>query len=123
MITLFLLDGSIETSYTIFMICLGILCVLLIAFCVFMIIRHRSKTNERLQRLNDIDYTQILKSNGGETGSVTTHQNGNVSYNSFHTAPSTKFLVVYLNGDREIVTVNDNSTLCKEYLLRLKTDN
>ncbi|MDE6355748.1 MAG: hypothetical protein K2L67_00705 [Clostridia bacterium] len=101
-----------------------ILIVLAIAVSVFLFIRHKQKTDERLSRLHDIDYTQILKSSGGDIGSVTTYgNNGNTNYGSYHTSPTTKFLVVYLNGEREIVTVNDNSRLCQEYLLRLKTDN
>ena len=91
--------------------------IVLIIYCV-----HKSKvwTEEKIKRLPDIDYTQIIGSGGGESGSVTMHGSAGTNFGSYSSRPTTKFLVVYLNGEQEIVSVDDNSKLCKEYLNRLK---
>ena len=56
----------------------------------------------------------------GESFSVSS--SGKVSSGTFSTTSTTKFLVVYKNGDKDLVTVNDNSRLCKAYLMKIKND-
>lgn len=92
------------------------------AVMVTLISNKKRKTEERLQRVSEIDYTQIIGSGGGSYGGVTTFGSAGMNTGSYSSAPVTKFLVVYLNGRQEIVTVNDNSALCKEYLSKLKKD-
>lgn len=100
------------------------LSLFLLAFAIGIIIwyvqKNKKKTEERIKRLPEVDFTQIIGSSGGETGSVVTYGNSGANFGAYSSAPTTKFLVVYLNGENEIVSVLDNSKLCKEYLLRLK---
>ena len=108
----------LTTIIVVFVIFFG----LTIGISVFLIIRNSKKTEERLSRLSEIDYTQIIGSSGGNNGTVYTHGNNGTNIGTYSSPPTTKFLVVYLNGEREIVSVRDNSRLCDEYLLRLKKD-
>lgn len=72
------------------------------------------------ERLPDVEYTEIIaSSNGG--GSVTTiDSNGDVGFGSYGSAPSTKFLVVYKSGEKEIVNLYDGIPLVNEYVRLLK---
>ena len=65
---------------------------------------YRRYEKKHLERVANIHYTQILPTGGDNSVSIT------------------KFLVVYLSGESEIISVHNNSRLCKEYSQRLKTD-
>lgn len=83
-----------------------------------------------LERLPEVDYTIILAASTGAVtqGIVTNVGAGNsgmgsgVGSFSSYSAPSTKYLVVYRDGSREIVTIDDSSELGQEYAMRIKLD-
>lgn len=97
-----------------------IVIVLVIIFLISFYYKNKKKTEEWLNRINEVAYTQIIGSNGGESGTIVTYGKSGANIGGFSTSSSTKFLVVYFSGEREIVTVFDNSKLCKEYLMKLK---
>ena len=105
---------------------LFIFVVIFIMILMIILIKIRKKQNkfylERLERLSDVEWTQILSTNGSNMGSVTMYRKDRVDFGTYSSVEMTKFLVVYFGGEREIVTVRDNSDLCKAYLEKLKTN-
>ena len=88
---------------------------------IFGYILKRKKLNdrqniERASRITEVDYTEIIASGNRIDGFIS---NGS---GSVHSHPSTKFLVVYKNGNREIVNTADGSELCNLYLQLLKKE-
>lgn len=114
-----LLNSQFFIIGTVMLIVFAVIFALTIVLMLVMI-RNKSRQHSRhLAKTPDIDYTQILSSGGGTSGSVMMH-GGDGGMGSFSSAPVTKFLVVYLDGANEIVTVNDGSELCKIYLSKLR---
>lgn len=110
--------------YIIGTIMLAVFAVIFALTIILMLVMMRKKSrqhSEHLAKTPDIDYTKIISSGGGESGSVMMHGSDG-GMGSFSSAPFTKFLVVYLDGTNEIVTANDGSELSKIYLSKLKQD-
>lgn len=87
--------------------------------------KKKQKEQDRIDRLTerllDVEYTEIIASSNGEGGTVTTFDsNGDVGFGSYGGAPSTKFLVVYKSGEKEIVNLDDRLPLVNEYVRLLK---
>lgn len=120
-IKMFLLLSIYSTTLIIVSVVFSVIIIAItIGIVTWFAYKNKRKTEESLKRLPEVDYTQIIGSSGGETGSVVTYGNSGANFGAYSSAPTTKFLVVYLNGENEIVSVLDNSKLCKEYLLKLK---
>ena len=74
-----------------------------------------------MSRLNEIDYTEIIGSSNGNSGVVTTvNSNGNVGMGSYGSNATTKFLIVYKSGEKEIIQIQDRSPLFPELVKLLK---
>ncbi|MDE6504750.1 MAG: hypothetical protein K2L42_02650 [Clostridia bacterium] len=101
-----------------------------IAFCfiLFLIyfLHKRKKKNkefidEMMRRLPGVDYTEIIASSYCNNGTISTfNSNGEVGYGSYNSRPTTKFLVVYKSGDKQIVNLLDGTPLFNEYVQLLK---
>lgn len=77
--------------------------------------------DEMTRRLPDVEYTEIVSSSNGSNGTVSTfNSNGGVGYGSYSSRPTTKFLVVYKSGDKQIVNLRDGIPLFNEYVRLLK---
>lgn len=77
--------------------------------------------NEMMKRLPDVEYTEIVSSSNGSNGTVSTFNlNGGVGYGSYSSRSTTKFLVVYKSGDKQIVNLRDEIPLFNEYVRLLK---
>ncbi|GEM_PF-4947100 len=103
-----------------------IIITMIFSMTIIYIIKNRKEQNKsylkRLERLSDVEWTQILSTNGSNMGSVTMYRKDGADFGTYSSVPMTKFLVVYFGGEREIVEVRDNSDLCKAYLEKLKTN-
>lgn len=83
-----------------YLIGLPILIITCILGSVIVIRYYQRDKRIHMEKVQNIDYTQIIPTGGAAGG--------------------TKFLVVYLSGESELVVVDNNSSLCKEYLQKLK---
>lgn len=100
-------------------------CALIIFLFNLSLNKKKQKEQERIdkltERLPEVEYTEIISSSNGEGGTVTTFDsNGDVGFGSYGSAPSTKFLVVYKSGEKEIVNLYDGIPLVNEYVRLLK---
>ncbi len=97
--------------------------VLFIACWVIWIVKELEFKKELKRRLPDVAYTEIVSSSNGSNGTVSTlNSNGGVGFGSYRSRPTTKFLVVYTSGYKQIVTIEDGTALFKEYVARLRND-
>lgn len=76
---------------------------------------------EMMRRLPEVEYTEIVSSANGSNGTVSTfNSDGGVGFGSYSSRPTTKFLVVYKSGDKQIVNLRDGIPLFNEYVRLLK---
>lgn len=76
---------------------------------------------EMIRKLPDVEYTEIVSSSNGNSGTIATfNSNGGVGYGSYSSRPTTKFLVVYKSGDKQIVSLRDGIPLFNEYVRLLR---
>ena len=79
---------------------------------------------EMMRRLPEVEYTEIVSSSNGSNGNVSTfNSHGGVGFGSYSSLPTTKFLVVYKSGYKQIVNLRDGIPLFNEYVRLLKTNN
>ncbi len=88
--------------------------------------RHKTKEyyKELTRRLPEVEYTEIVVSSNGSSGSFSTYNTfGGVGGGSYESSPKTKFLVVYKSGYKQVVSVEDKNPLFDKYVLLLKNKN
>ena len=79
---------------------------------------------EMMRRLPEVEYTEIVSSSNGGSGFVSTfNSDGGVGGGSYGSHPTTKFLVVYKSGYKQIVNLRDGIPLFNENVRLLKTNN
>ncbi len=84
--------------------------------------RKRKEFNEEMtRRLPEVEYTEIISSSNGGSGTVSTlNSNGGVGFGSYDSRSTTKFLLVYKSGYKQIITIEDRNPLFNEYVALLK---
>lgn len=98
-----------------------ILLVGIIAMFIYMLRARAKKIAELWKRLPDVAYTEIVSSSTGASGSINTYNTkGELSFGSFYSSPSTKFLIVYKSGEKQIVNLGDGTALFNEYVQLLR---
>ena len=94
--------------YLVLGVSLGLVVLILAIMIGIIVALHRKRkrfVTERMERVQEILYTEIISSGFvGYPGKMTVN------------ACMTKFLVVYKNGEKELVDVADDSEICKIYL-------
>lgn len=81
----------------------------------------REFNEEMMRRLPEVEYTKIISSVVGNTGFVgTVNTDGKVGIGSYGADATTKFLVVYKSGYKQIVHLKDGIPLFNEYVKLLK---
>lgn len=101
---------------------IGVIAFIVFAIVLmFIVIKHGKRkknkfTKVMMKKLPNVEYTAIISSSNGYCVS-----NGNNSI--YEGGPTTKFLIVYKSGEKEIVTLSDEGPLFNEYvkLLRIKS--
>ena len=100
-------------------------------FVVFFIValfrkekKDKEFNEETMRRLPEVEYTEIVSSSNGSNGTISTfNSDGGVGYGSYSSRPTTKFLVVYKSGYKQIVNLRDGIPLFNEYVRLLKINN
>ncbi len=108
-------------------ILIGLPFILIITICLKVANNNERKkkafNDEMMRRLPDIEYTEIISSSNSSRGNVTTFNfNGGVGFGSYGSPATTKFLLVYKSGFKEIVNITDGTPLFNEYVMRLKKE-
>lgn len=76
---------------------------------------------EMMRRLPEVEYTEIISSTSGSNGTVSAfNSDGDMGFGSYSSHPTTKFLVVYKSGYKQIVNLRDGIPLFNEYVKLLK---
>lgn len=96
-----------------------------IGFIIFLAYSKHKKEKEfdeeMMRRLPDVEYTEIVSSSNGNGGAISTfNSSGGVGYGFYGSQSTTKFLVVYKSGDKQIVNLLDGSQLFNEYVRLLR---
>lgn len=91
---------------------------------VFFILYKKNKikefNKEMMRRLPEVEYTEIVSSSNGNNGTVSTFNSDGGIFGSYSSYPTTKFLVVYKSGYKQIVNLRDGIPLFNEYVRLLK---
>ncbi len=92
-----------------------------IVFLICMLYKNKKRDKELMRRLPEVEYTEIISSTNGNNGIISTfNTNGGVGFGSYSSCPTTKFLVVYKSGYKQIVNLRDSKPLFNEYVRLLK---
>jgi len=94
-----------------------------IFFLIFMLHRRKRQdeefNEEMMKRLPEVEYTEIVSSSNGNNGTIGTF-NSDGGFGSDSSRPTTKFLVVYKSGYKQIVILRDGIPLFNEYVKLLR---
>lgn len=81
----------------------------------------REFNEEMMRKLPEVEYTEIVSSSNGNKGTISTfNSDGGVGFGSYNSRPTTKFLIIYKSGDKQIVNLRDGTPLFNEYVNYLK---
>ncbi len=114
------------SNYTWFICIFPIVIAFGALFFLFFMLNKRKKQekefNEKLmKKVPEIEYTEIVSSSNGNNGIISTfNTDGDIGFGSYNSLPTTKFLVVYRSGHKEIVNLRDGTPLFNEYVRLLK---
>ena len=99
----------------------GLVILGFVIFAVYSKQKDKEFNNEMMKRLPDVEYTEIVSSSHGCHGSISVlNSDGEGGYGSYRSCLTTKFLVVYKSGYKQIINLRDGTPLFNEYVNLLK---